>query len=89
MALGAKRNDVRTMVIGQGLRVALAGLLVGLAGAFASGRALSGLLYGVSPYDPVLLLTAGIVLLLVAVVASYAPARRATAVDPVTALNSQ
>jgi ABC-type lipoprotein release transport system permease subunit len=64
-------------------------LLVGVAGAIASGRALSGLLYGVSPYDPVLLLATGVVLLGVALVASYVPAQRATAVDPVTVLNSQ
>jgi ABC-type antimicrobial peptide transport system permease subunit len=89
MALGAERSDVRTMVLGQGLGVALVGLLVGVAGAIASGRALSGLLYGVSPYDPVLLLVTGVVLLGVALVASYVPAQRATAVDPVTVLNSQ
>jgi putative ABC transport system permease protein len=89
MALGAQRSDVQTMVLGQGLGVAVVGLLVGVAGALASGRALSGLLYGVSPYDPVLLLVTGVVLLVVALVASYAPARRATAVDPSTVLNSQ
>jgi putative ABC transport system permease protein len=77
------------MVLGQGLGVVIAGLVVGLSGAVASGRALSGLLYGVSPHDPVLLLVAGIVLLLVAIVASFVPARRATSVDPVTVLNSQ
>jgi ABC-type lipoprotein release transport system permease subunit len=64
-------------------------LLAGVAGALASGRALAGLLYGVSPYDPVLLLVTGAVLLVVTLVASYAPARRATAVDPVTVLNRQ
>jgi predicted permease len=89
MALGADRGEVRRMVLGQGLGVALAGLIVGVAGALASGRALSGLLYGVSPYDPLLLLVAGVVLLLVAALASFAPAHRATAVDPVTVLNSQ
>jgi hypothetical protein len=88
MALGADRRDVRRMVLGQGLGVALAGLLVGVAGALAGGRALSTLLYGVSPYEPTLLLVAGVVLLLVAVVASLAPARRAMAMDPVRALNS-
>jgi putative ABC transport system permease protein len=89
MALGADRGEVRRMVLGQGLGIALAGLIIGVAGALASGRALSGLLYGVSPYDPVLLLVAGAVLLLVAALASFAPARRATAVDPATVLNSQ
>jgi predicted permease len=89
MALGADRGEVQRMVLGQGIGVALAGLLIGVAGALASGRALSGFLFGVSPYDPMLLLVAGIVMLLVALVASFAPARRATAVDPVTVLNSQ
>ena len=89
MALGADRGVVRRMVLGQGLGIALAGLIVGVAGALASGRALSGLLYGVSPYDPVLLLAAGTLLLLVAALASFGPARRATAVDPATVLNSQ
>jgi ABC-type antimicrobial peptide transport system permease subunit len=77
------------MVLGQGLRVALVGLIIGVAGALASGGALSGLLYGVSPYDPVLLFLVAVVLLLVAAVASFAPARSATAVDPVIVLNSQ
>jgi predicted permease len=89
IALGAQRRDVRTMVLGQGLGVTLVGLALGVAGALASGRALAGLLYGVSPYDPVLLFVTSGVLLVVALVASYAPARRATAVDPVTVLNSQ
>jgi predicted permease len=89
MALGADRGAVRRLVLGQGLGVALAGLLVGMVGALGAGRALSGLLYGVSPYDPALLLVTGIVLLLVAVAASFGPARRATAVDPVTVLNSR
>jgi putative ABC transport system permease protein len=88
MALGADRGDVRRMVLAQGLGVALVGLLIGVAGALASGRMLSGLLYGVSPYDPVLLLVVGIVVLVVALVASFLPARRATGVDPVTVLNS-
>jgi putative ABC transport system permease protein len=89
MALGADRGTVRRMVLGQGLGIALAGLIIGVAGALLSGRALSGLLYGVSPYDPVLLFVAGAVLLLVAGLASFGPARRATAVDPATVLNSQ
>jgi ABC-type antimicrobial peptide transport system permease subunit len=89
MALGADRGTVRRMVLGQGLGIALAGLIIGVAGALLSDRALSGLLYGVSPYDPVLLFVAGAVLLLVAGLASFGPARRATAVDPATVLNSQ
>jgi putative ABC transport system permease protein len=89
MALGADGGRVRRMVLGQGLAIALAGLLGGMVGALAFGRALAGFLYGVSPTDPGLLLVAGIALLFVTTMASFAPARRATAVDPVTVLNSQ
>jgi ABC-type antimicrobial peptide transport system permease subunit len=77
------------MVLGQGMAVALVGLLVGLLGALASGRAIAGLLYGVRPSDPVLLLLVGVVLLLVAGTASWAPALRATTVDPATVLSSE
>jgi ABC-type antimicrobial peptide transport system permease subunit len=89
MALGADRGRVRRMVLGQGLGVALAGLLVGMVGALLAGRSLAGLLYGVSPGDPLLLFGTALVLLVVATVASFAPARRATGVDPVTALSGE
>jgi predicted permease len=89
MALGADRNRVRRMVLGQGLGVAAAGLLVGIGGALWASRALTGLLYGVSPNDPLLLFSTAVVLLVVAAVASLAPARRATAVDPATVLSSE
>jgi ABC-type antimicrobial peptide transport system permease subunit len=77
------------MVVGQGVAPAGAGLVVGIIGALASGRVLEGFLYGVSPYDPLVLLGASVALLLVGVVASLVPARRATAVDPVTVLQSE
>jgi putative ABC transport system permease protein len=89
MALGADRGRLRGMVLAQGLAIALGGLLVGMVGAVAFGSALAGFLYGVSPTDPVLLLVTSIALLFVTTMASFAPARRATAVDPVTVLNSQ
>jgi ABC-type antimicrobial peptide transport system permease subunit len=89
MALGADRGRVRRMVLGQGLGVAAAGLLVGIVGALLASRALTGLLYGVSPHDPLLLFSTAVVLLVVAAVASFAPARRATAVDPATVLSSE
>jgi predicted lysophospholipase L1 biosynthesis ABC-type transport system permease subunit len=89
MALGAGRGDVRRMVVGQGVAPAGAGLVVGIIGALASGRVLEGFLYGVSPYDPLVLLGASVALLLVGVVASLVPARRATSVDPVTVLQSE
>jgi predicted permease len=89
MALGAARQDVFRMVIGNGLRLACTGLAIGIAVALVLARLLSSfaqLLYGVPPNDPVTLLTVSAVLLGVAVLASYVPAQRATRVDPMVAL---
>jgi putative ABC transport system permease protein len=86
MALGARRADVLRLVVGQGFRLVLAGLALGLAAAFPLSRVLSRFLFDVSPSDPFTF--AGIPLLLagVALVASYLPARRAARIDPLTAL---
>jgi len=86
MALGAGRGKVLGMVVGEGLRMALAGVAVGLAGAWGLTRFIASLLYGVRPTDPVTFASAPLVLVVVALAASYIPAHRATQVNPVEAL---
>jgi putative ABC transport system permease protein len=86
MALGAKRIDVLRVVLTRGLKLALIGLVCGVAGALAAARALSSLLYGVTPTDPATLVCVSLVLGGVALLASYLPARRAAKVDPMAAL---
>ena len=88
IAFGARSNEIRTMVLRQGLFITLAGVVVGLLGAAALSRLLSASLFQVSPYDPVTFLVVPVVLIVVAAVACYVPARRATKVDPVRALGA-
>jgi predicted permease len=89
MALGARSREVLRMVLVQGMLVALAGIGVGLVGAVALGRLLRSLLYEVSPTDPIVLALVATGLLAVAILATWLPARRAAAVDPIIALKQQ
>jgi len=86
VALGATRGDVRRMILWTGLRLAGAGIAIGVVLAAATTRLLSGLLFHVPRLDPITFAITIAVLLGAALAASYAPARRATRVDPMTAL---
>ncbi len=86
MAIGARPRDVLRMSMGQGFRLTAIGLAAGLAGAFALTRYLKSLLFGVTETDPVMFILIPILLLVVAMLASYLPARRAATLDPIAAL---
>jgi putative ABC transport system permease protein len=86
MAMGAQTSRVLSLVVGQGMRLAAAGLALGLLVAFAAMRLLGSLLFGVSAHDPLTFAAVSLVLALAAVLACYIPARRATKVDPIIAL---
>jgi len=86
MALGASPEDVRKMVVWQGMRLALAGVLLGVASAFALSRVLASFLFGVQPRDPLTFAIVAVVLSLIALLATYVPALRASRVDPMAAL---
>ena len=86
IALGAQRRDIFRLVVGQGMVMTLLGIGIGLAGASALTGLLSGLLFGVSPTDPITFLAVSMLLTGVALLASYIPARRAMKVDPMVAL---
>ncbi len=89
MALGAQQSKVLRQVLGEGLKLAIIGAAIGLAAAFALTRLMTSLLYGVSPTDPLTFAAVAALLIIVALVACYIPARRAAAVDPIVALRHE
>ena len=89
LAVGAGRGDVLRMVLGQGARLAAAGVALGLAAAFVLTRVLQGLLFGVSATDPATFAAVAGVLATAALLASYLPARRAASLDPAAILREE
>jgi putative ABC transport system permease protein len=86
MAMGAQRRDIQLLILGQGIRIALLGVAVGICGALALTRLMSKLLYGVAATDPATFVAVAILLTTIALVACYIPARRAVRLDPLVAL---
>ena len=88
-ALGARRSKLLSLVVGEGMRLVLAGLFLGLLCAFALTRYLRSLLYGISPADPVVLATVTVLMGAVALSACFFPAYRASRIDPLVALRDE
>ena len=89
MALGAQNGNILRLIVGQGSVLALIAIGIGLAASFALMRVISSLLYGVSATDPVTFVLVTLLLIVVAALASYLPARRAARVDPMLALRTE
>jgi putative ABC transport system permease protein len=86
MAMGAQPSDVLRLVVGQGLTLALIGVAVGISAALAMTRLMASMLFGVSSTDPLTFISISLLLIAVAALACYVPARRAARVDPMVAL---
>jgi putative ABC transport system permease protein len=89
VALGAQRQDVLKLVVGQGMILVLVGIVIGLSASLALTRFMISVLFGVSPTDPVTYIVIPLLFVSVALIACYIPARRATKVDPLVALRSE
>jgi ABC-type antimicrobial peptide transport system permease subunit len=89
MALGASSSDIGSLVLRQGLKLALLGVALGIASALAASRLVASLLYEIGPRDPWTIAGIALVLVAVALLASFVPARRAARVDPYTALRME
>jgi ABC-type antimicrobial peptide transport system permease subunit len=89
LALGAESTQVRNMVVWQGMRVALLGVVIGIAAAFGLTRLLTTFLFGVTAHDPIAFVAVSVVICAVALIGVWLPARRAARVDPVIALRAE
>jgi putative ABC transport system permease protein len=89
MALGAEHRSVLALVLRQELMLTIAGIALGLLGARLSVRWLEGMLFGITPLDPLVFVVVSLMFAVVAMCVSYLPARRATTVNPVTALRAE
>jgi predicted permease len=89
MALGAQKRDVVSLVMRQSMLLAIIGVVIGISAALGATRLIASLLYGVTPNDPITIALAGLLLLTVAALAGYLPARRASRVDPMVALRHE
>src|SRR5262249_55816819 len=86
LALGAQAADILKLIVGTGVKLTVAGVLIGLAGAGGLTRLMAGLLYGVNAIDPLVYSAISLLLVLTALLATYLPARRAAKVNPIIAL---
>jgi len=86
LALGAEANNVRNMVIFEGIRLTLIGVVIGIAGSFGVARLIASFLFGVKPWDPLVFVGVPLVLCAIAMFAAWMPARRAARIDPIVAL---
>jgi putative ABC transport system permease protein len=89
MALGADRATIRKLVVWQGMRLALVGVVAGIAASLALTRLLSSFLFGVKPWDPAVFVSALLILTAIALLAVWLPAARASKVDPMQALRTE
>ena len=86
MSLGARPTDVLRLILADGLRLVITGVVVGIVAAHLLTRLLESMVYGVSPRDPLVFVLVSLVMIAVSLLACYVPARRASRVDPITAL---
>jgi ABC-type antimicrobial peptide transport system permease subunit len=89
MALGAQSGQIRAMILREGVLLAIAGILLGVAATLPLTRLVATMLYGVSPTDPLTLIGATVILLAIALLAAFLPARKASVIDPTVALRHE